>query len=85
MSTTCRKGSAWKQTTDQHNARVRCPPEDLLVIDQLHCKCSAFFGIRAHDVLQQCNVVWTMVYFLRIEDNLVDLASLCEAGNDLVG
>ena len=56
-----------------------------LVVDELAGELGALLGVNAHDVLEELGVVGSEVDFLRVEDNLVELAGLGEAGDDLVG
>jgi hypothetical protein len=40
------------------------------------------FRIRAHDMLQQCNVIWTIADFVRIEGARVSAESMGAASSD---
>lgn len=55
-----------------------------LVIDQLSGKLGSLVGIGADEVLQQRSIVGRVADLFRVEENLVELASLGKARNDLV-
>jgi hypothetical protein len=56
-----------------------------LVIDELSGELGTLVGVDAHKVLQQLGVVGGEANLLGVEDNLVKLAKLGKASNDLVG
>jgi hypothetical protein len=56
----------------------------LFAVDELRRKLGALVRVRAHDVLQQADVVRGVANLLRVEYNLVRLAGLGEARNHLV-
>lgn len=56
-----------------------------LVVDELAGKLSTLLGVHPHDVLEELSVVGSEVDFLRVENDLIELPSLGEACDDLVG
>ncbi len=55
-----------------------------LVLDQLRRKLGALLGVDAHDVLQETDVVGSVAGLLRVQHDLLRLAGLSEASDDLV-
>lgn len=54
------------------------------VFDELGRKFGAFLGVYAHDALQETDIVRGVTSLLRIQNDLLCLASLGEARNNLV-
>jgi hypothetical protein len=57
----------------------------VIAIYKLSGKFGAFVGVGTHDVLQQTDKVRSVANLLGVEDDLVRLAGLSKACNDLVG
>ena len=55
-----------------------------LVLDQLCCKLGTLLGVHAHDVLKETNIIWGVTGLLRVQHDLLGLASLRKARDDLV-
>lgn len=56
----------------------------VLIVHQLHCEFSALLRIRAHDVLQKTDVIGRVADLLGVEHDLVGLAGLSKASDNLI-
>lgn len=70
--------------TDAYTYPLDINERTVFVVYELSSELSSLLRVRAHNVLQEANEVWGVSDLLRVQNDLVRLAGLSEACNDLV-